>query len=81
VPRTVVEAWIDADEFLPLSRSAYYYTGSLTTPPCTEGVRWVVLRNPISIDQQQLEQYRAVLGRNDRPTQPLNGRLVAADGN
>jgi carbonic anhydrase len=81
VPRTVLEAWIDANEFLPRSRSAYYYTGSLTTPPCTEGVRWIVLRNPISIDEQQLEQYRAVVRRNDRPTQPLNGRAVATDGN
>jgi carbonic anhydrase len=79
LPRTVLETLADANGILPRDRSAYHYAGSLTTPPCTEGVRWLVLRNPVSIDGQQLAQFRAVIARNDRPTQPLNKRTIAID--
>ena len=80
LPRAVLDARIAADRILPRNRSAYHYAGSLTTPPCTEGVHWIVLRDALTIDAQQLEQYHAVMHRNDRPVQPPNGRTVATDG-
>jgi len=60
------------------SLSNYYrYNGSLTTPPCTEGVRWVVMKRPFSVSKQQVEQLQKALKEpNNRPTQPLNARAV-----
>lgn len=78
LPRAVLEARVAADLILPRDRTAFVYAGSLTTPPCTEGVRWIVLQHPVTVDEQQLEQYHAVMHRNDRPVQPLNGRMVTS---
>ena len=62
---------------LPKSLSYYRFSGSLTTPPCTEGVRWIVLRTPVSASKAQLEAFEHAIGHhNNRPVQPLNGRLV-----
>jgi len=63
--------------FLPKSRSYYRFSGSLTTPPCTEGVRWVVLETPVSASKSQIEAFEhAIKHHNNRPVQPLNGRVV-----
>ncbi len=67
---------INAARLLPTRRSYYSYTGSLTTPPCTEGVRWVVMHDPITVSPRQVDLFKAVIGDNARPTQPLNGRVV-----
>jgi carbonic anhydrase len=67
---------INAARLLPKRRSYFSYTGSLTTPPCTEGVRWVVMNEPITISPQQVDMFKAVIGDNARPTQPLSGRVV-----
>jgi carbonic anhydrase len=62
---------------LPKSISYYRFSGSLTTPPCTEGVRWVVLKTPVSASRSQIETFqRVVKHHNNRPVQPLNGRVV-----
>lgn len=59
-------------------RSSYYrYRGSLTTPPCTENVQWVVLGNPIEASKEQLEALRARHSGNNRPIQPRNDRKVS----
>ena len=52
------------------------YHGSLTTPPCNEGVQWIVLRDPITMSAQQVEQFVSVIGHNARPIQPLHGRQI-----
>lgn len=70
---------IDVELIMPRDRSAYRYDGSLTTPPCTEGVKWIVLRQPAHISATQIRAFRKVLWKNNRPVQPLNGRAVLAD--
>jgi carbonic anhydrase len=66
-----------ATAFTDLSRY-YTYPGSLTTPPCSETVTWLVLRRQAELTASQLEQFRKVLGNDFRPQQPLNGRVVLA---
>jgi carbonic anhydrase len=64
---------------LPSDRAKYLqYIGSLTTPPCTEGVVWIVLRQPVSASAEQIALFRKIVGMNARPTQPVNGRLIKA---
>jgi len=73
---TRVNVPVDLRRLLPASRRAYRYAGSLTTPPCTEGIRWMVLAKPLRISERQLEALRAVVERNARPVQPRNGRRL-----
>jgi len=61
---------------LPADRAYYAYAGSLTTPPCSEGVRWNVLRTPISASPQQIAQLREALGASSRHVQPVGERTV-----
>ncbi|XP_059009122.1 carbonic anhydrase 7 isoform X1 [Mustela lutreola] len=74
---------------LPASRHYWTYPGSLTTPPLSESVTWIVLREPISISERQMEKFRSLLFtsedderihmvNNFRPPQPLKGRVVKA---
>jgi carbonic anhydrase len=67
---------IDPGAMLPESRRTYRYTGSFTTPPCTENVEWFVLEQPIEAAPEEIAGVHALEGNNARPTQPLNGRLV-----
>jgi carbonic anhydrase len=66
----------DTSVLLPKSLSYYAFTGSLTTPPCNEGVAWQVLKSPVEISKSQIESFQKVFQRNARPVQPLNGRVV-----
>lgn len=61
---------------LPSDKSYYSFMGSLTTPPCSEKVRWQVMRTPISISAAQLAEFKKLYKMNARPVQPLNGRTV-----
>ena len=70
---------VNVDELLPAERSSYRFDGSLTTPPCTEGVKWVVLTQPAQLSAAQIAAFRAVIHDNNRPTQPLNGRKITSD--
>lgn len=64
---------------LPTDRAKYLqYIGSLTTPPCTEGVVWIVLRQPVTASAEQIALFRKMVGMNARPVQPVNGRLIKA---
>ncbi|MDR6840150.1 carbonic anhydrase [Pseudoxanthomonas sacheonensis] len=67
---------LDPAALLPTQRGYYAYTGSLTTPPCSEGVRWQVLKQPIEVSESQIEALRELYPANARPVQPLNGREV-----
>lgn len=67
---------VDAARFLPSSLGHFVYEGSLTSPPCTEGVRWIVLRQAQTLSAAQLEALARVVPVNARPVQALNGRVV-----
>lgn len=67
---------VDPAKLLPSKRGYYEFEGSLTTPPCSEGVRWFVLKQPIMLSNQQMNAFRKLYPRNARPAQPLNGRIV-----
>jgi carbonic anhydrase len=61
---------------LPPHRNYVTYTGSLTTPPCSEGVHWIVMLTPLRTIRQEVDLFAHLIGDNARPVQPLNGRTV-----
>jgi carbonic anhydrase len=67
---------IDPSGLLPEARGYITYLGSLTTPPCTEGVRWIVMRQPMTVSRAQLDVFARVVPMNARPLQDAAGRLV-----
>lgn len=68
---------IDVKNMLPIDHSYYHYVGSLTTPPCTEGVDWFVMKAPRQASKEQIEQIKnAMPANNYRPIQPLNDREI-----
>ncbi len=72
-----LEGDFDPAAMLPAQRGYYAYMGSLTTPPCSEGVHWQVLRKEVEISKGQLAAFRKLYAMNARPVQPLNGRSIA----
>jgi carbonic anhydrase len=72
---TTAEA-IDFTKFLPAERGQYQYKGSLTTPPCSEGVAWTMLKTPVPVTPKQVAAYRDIFHdhNTNRPVQPLDGR-------
>ena len=71
----------DVRTLLPADRAAWQYRGSLTTPPCSEGVSWVVFSTPLTISRQQIAAFAALFPNNYRPTQPLGRRVVRFGAN
>ena len=61
---------------LPPDKGYFFLDGSLTAPPCSEGVSWAVLKTPITIGTEQLSAFRRLFSGNVRPLQALNGRLI-----
>ncbi|MGH7752607.1 MAG: carbonic anhydrase, partial [Gemmatimonadales bacterium] len=70
---------VDFPALFPASLDHFAYAGSLTTPPCSEGVRWLLLGTPVELGAGQLAALRAAHAGNSRPVQPLNGRDVVVD--
>jgi carbonic anhydrase len=68
---------IDAATLLPTDSNYYRYTGSFTTPPCTEDVLWMILTTPVELSEQQVTKFRKIIDGNNRPVQPINDRTVA----
>jgi len=75
-PRKVADVAINPRDLLPGDQRYYRYMGSLTTPPCTEGVNWYVLKQPVEVDDRQITTAATVIGRNARPPLPRNHRLL-----
>jgi carbonic anhydrase len=69
---------INPHELVPRDRAYYTFSGSLTTPPCSEGVTWYVLKNPATLSTGELARFGKAYAMNARPLQPLNGRVVRA---
>ena len=67
---------IDPAGLLPSDAAYYTYMGSLTAPPCTEGVTWFVLKNPVDISPEEINAFAMLYAHDVRPLQPLNGRVV-----
>jgi carbonic anhydrase len=75
VPCSATAAEINA--LLPKNRDYYRFNGSLTTPPCSEGVKWMVLKEPLTISKAQVEEFLHIMHHpNNRPIQAINARPV-----
>jgi carbonic anhydrase len=75
---TVAGVEIDPGELLPRTTAYYMYAGSVTAPPCTEGVTWFVMKTPVEISAAQIAAFARRYPYDVRPVQPLNGRVVRA---
>ncbi len=74
------DAMLNVDEMLPENTENYYhYQGSLTTPPCSEGVQWYVLKETVTASKEQLASFRKYYSSNYRPVQAINDRKVQAN--
>jgi len=64
-------------QLFPENREYYRYNGSLTTPPCTEGVRWIVMKKPLTVSKKQIKRFKELVPyNNNRPIQPVNARVI-----
>jgi carbonic anhydrase len=67
---------VDLKALLPENQTAFHYEGSLTTPPCTEEVKWTIFEMPIEMSKEQIEEFRQIFPDDHRPVQSLNNRKV-----
>ncbi len=67
---------IDLSTLLPANRGYYTFSGSLTTPPCSEDVTWFVLKHPVTVTAAEIDQFGKLYRHDARPTQPLYDRVV-----
>jgi carbonic anhydrase len=68
---------VSANDILPINRDYYRFNGSLTTPPCSEGVLWLVMKQPITASKSQIEKFTSTMQHpNNRPLQSINARPV-----
>lgn len=75
---TVETQSLDLSALLPPQRGYYAFDGSLTTPPCTEGVRWMVLQQPVPLSPKQIQAFKRLFPFNARPVQARHERKVRA---
>lgn len=73
---TVSDRMINLSSLLPTSKSYFSYVGSLTTPPCSENVKWNIFVEPMTISKDQIETFEAIYQVDARPIQPINGRNI-----
>ena len=75
--RTTMEhVKINVMDLLPADKSYFKYSGSLTTPPCTEGVNWIVFKTPVSVSSEQVKRFKDVFELSARPVQAMHSRSV-----
>jgi len=70
---------VDANALLPAEHLYFTYSGSLTTPPCTQGVRWLVMQTPVEISHEQIESFAQIFEFNARPVQEQHNRDLLSD--
>jgi carbonic anhydrase len=73
---TVDDLKLDLPAMLPAEKGYYAFEGSLTTPPCSEGVNWMVLKKPITLGVDQIKAFRRIYNANARPLQATNDRVI-----
>lgn len=78
-PQTDAGVKVNAANLLPVNQTTYRYSGSLTTPPCTEGVSWFVMTEPVDLSAGQIAAFEKIFEGNNRPLQPLNERKLIKD--
>ena len=78
-PIAVENVTLDVNAMLPTDPRFYTYRGSLTTPPCSEGVRWIVMTTPVEVSAAQLAAFQALFAHNARPVQPVLERGLLID--
>ncbi|STE15016.1 carbonic anhydrase family protein [Citrobacter sp. wls718] len=72
-----VTTQMDLNALLPIDKTYWRFSCSLTTPPCTEGVTWIILKHPMTLSEVQLKKFTQTMHHNNnRPEQPLNGRVI-----
>ncbi len=74
--KTISNVNINASDLLPKDQDYYRYYGSLTTPPCSETVNWIVLKQPLEISNQQVQKFAKIFPINARPVQQIKRRFV-----
>lgn len=75
--KAAMASQVRAQDLMPEDRDYYRYNGSLTTPPCTEGVLWLVMKQPLTISKAQVNEFIHVMHHyNNRPVQPVHARPV-----
>ncbi len=74
-----VESTIDLNALLPADKTYFRYAGSLTTPPCSQGVTWTVLKTPVEMSTAQIDAFKAIFPLNARPVQDLKSREVQTE--
>ena len=74
--RHLEDVILEVDELVPDAGGTWRYEGSLTTPPCSEGVRWFVTERPVSLSKEQIAAFTSHYSSNNRPVQPTNNRIV-----
>jgi carbonic anhydrase len=68
---------LNLNALLPKDKTYWRFSGSLTTPPCSEGVTWIVLQHPLTLSPSQLDKFTHTMHHeNNRPVQPLHGRVI-----
>jgi carbonic anhydrase len=67
---------LNAEDFLPNERNYYKFQGSITIPPCTEGVDWYVMKQPVEVSPSQIAAFAKLFPDNARPLEPTNGRPI-----
>jgi carbonic anhydrase len=67
---------LELTDLLPTDRRYFTYMGSLTTPPCSEGVQWIVMRQPVTVTPEQIEIFARIYPMNARPVQQASGRRI-----
>ncbi|MFC1684179.1 carbonic anhydrase [Pseudomonadota bacterium] len=68
--------WFNGVDMLPAKHDYYRFSGSLTTPPCSEGVRWLVMKEPVEISKAQVDKFLSIIGENARPLQGMHARRI-----